>query len=102
VNPFRWFRRRRLDEPPIEPSPGARLRLAQADRRHQQVTRDLTRAALDEVDRTAAEAGRPVEQDADGIGRAVVELTRRYQEARGRQPADALSELVEFMSKGSR
>ncbi|ACL55656.1 hypothetical protein Mnod_0620 [Methylobacterium nodulans ORS 2060] len=69
MNPFRWFRPQQ-DEPRIEPSQGARLRLARAERQHRRSSCDLIRVALDEVDRAA-------------------ELMRRYQGAHGGRSRDA-------------
>lgn len=96
---LRWFRRRRPEPPRIEPAPASRLRLAQAEQHHRQTTRQLIRAALDEVDRTASESGQTIEPDADRMGRAVADLTLRYQERSGRKPQDALEEMVDYMAR---
>ena len=97
---LRWFMRRSQPEPAIEPSPAARLRLAQATRGHAQVARRLATVALNEVDRTAAENGSTVGEQSECLGRAVAELTQRYRTTQGRKPADHLAEMVDFMSKG--
>lgn len=99
---FGWFRRRRLPEPPIEPSPASRLRLAQATRGHAQVTRRLASVALDEVDRSASERGAAADCSNECLGKAVTEITRRYQATHGKAMADPLAEMVDFMSKGHR
>ncbi|ACL57248.1 hypothetical protein Mnod_2268 [Methylobacterium nodulans ORS 2060] len=77
MNPFHWFRPQ-LDEPQVEPSWGARLRLARAEQQHRRLSCDLIRVALDEVDRTAAEMGTPVVLNAAWLQQAVAELRRRY------------------------
>lgn len=94
-----WFRRRELPEPPIEPSPASRLRLAQATRGHAQVARRLATVALDEVDRSAAERGASVCRSPECLEKAVGDLASRFR-AGSRHPGDALSEMVDFMSKG--
>ncbi|ACL55600.1 hypothetical protein [Methylobacterium nodulans] len=89
MNPFRWFWPQRCDDPLIEPSQGARLRLALAEQRHRRLACDLIRVALDEVDRTAAELGTPVALNPAWLQQAVAELRRRYQGAHGRQSGGA-------------
>lgn len=79
----------------VRPSPQV-ARLGGA-RRHAELVCD---GGGGEVDRMATEKGAPIDRSPECMGAAVTKIAQRCLAVHGRKADDALSEMVDFLSKG--